>query len=277
MKKKKKPNGYWTETRLMEEALLFKTIEEFYTLSPSAYAVAIRKGHLRKIGSHLIGLRKEWDFDTNKINAMNYKNRGEFYHKDPTAYAASLRSGRHEEICSHMTPSITEEYSFDELKEEALKYKYKRDFKINSPNQYMGAYDRADYEEICSHMERPKISIPEEKILEEVKKKFPTAKKFRATKLNIPGKEHIKTLEVDIFVPELGKAIEYDSERFHSFDGLKRGHPTWPEEDIRNYHEIKDEIFLSLGIEVLHIRQKEWRKDSRKCIEKCLKFLEINK
>ena len=78
---------------------------------------------------------------------------------------------------------------------------------------------------------------------------------------------------MDILVEELGKAIEYDSTRFHSFEGLKRGHPTWPDEDIKNYHQIKDNAFLELGIKVLHVTQDEWYKNKEACIQRCLEFL----
>ena len=40
-----------------------------------------------------------------------------------------------------------------------------------------------------------------------------------------------------------------------------------------NYHTIKDRAFLSKGIQILHIEEKDWNSDKEACIEKCLEFL----
>ena len=54
-----------------------------------------------------------------------------------------------------------------------------------------------------------------------------------------------------------------------------KGKKNWPDEDIRNYHEIKDSYFASKGIQVLHIKEENWNKDKEECIQRCLNFLEI--
>ena len=47
----------------------------------------------------------------------------------------------------------------------------------------------------------------------------------------------------------------------------------WSDEDIRNYHEIKDSWFASNGIQILHIKEEDWIQDKEACIKKCLDFL----
>ena len=76
-------------------------------------------------------------------------------------------------------------------------------------------------------------------------------------------------------VKSLNRAIEYDGDHFHSLEGLKRGHPTWKKEHLKKYHEIKDKAFLALGIQILHIKEGDWKEDKEKCISKCLKFLGV--
>jgi hypothetical protein len=161
----------------------------------------------------------------------------------------------------------------EESQQEANKYSSKYEFYRENSAVWQAAYKRSDYNKICSHMKKPKISAPEKAILEEVSKYFPTAKKFRETKIRIPGKEFIKGLEIDIFVPELNKGIEFDGEWYHSLDGLKRGHPKWPIEALREYHTIKDDYFYAKGIQILHIKEEDWIKDKKDCLNLCISFL----
>ena len=37
-----------------------------------------------------------------------------------------------------------------------------------------------------------------------------------------------------------------------------KGKKLWSDEDIRNYHEIKDAWFATKGIKILHIKEEEW-------------------
>jgi very-short-patch-repair endonuclease len=84
-------------------------------------------------------------------------------------------------------------------------------------------------------------------------------------------------LDIDIYIPELRKGIEFDGDYWHSFEGLKRGRPDWPEEDLERYHQIKDRYFLSKGIEILHINEKEWLENHSKCLQKINDFLNLKR
>jgi uncharacterized protein (DUF488 family) len=50
----------------------------------------------------------------------------------------------------------------------------------------------------------------------------------------------------------------------------------WSDDDIRNYHEIKDDWFASKGIKILHIKEEDWIADKEICIQRCLKFLGVS-
>ena len=48
----------------------------------------------------------------------------------------------------------------------------------------------------------------------------------------------------------------------------------WSDEDVRNYHEIKDSSLMNChGVRVLHIKEEDWKLDKQACIDKCLQFL----
>ena len=89
----------------------------------------------------------------------------------------------------------------------------------------------------------------------------------------ILGKPHIMGFELDIYVSEARKAIEFDGSYWHSDQGLKRNRSHWPQEDIDNYHILKDTYFKLKGIEILHINEEEWTNNPQVAVEKCFKFL----
>lgn len=271
---------------LHERALRYKTRGEFQKNDFNAYQIACKRGKnfFDKVCSHMPDRVDQsgenspvfkWSIKKIQAEADKHPDRATFKKKGSKAYNAACDRGILETICKNMPDASNKAYTRIELDILAKDYLTISDFREVHPGPYSVAVKRDDWDEISFHMKKPTISIPEKAILEAVQKYFPEAKKFRANKLKIPGKEYIKSLEVDVLVKSLGKGIEYDSERFHSLEGLKRGHPTWPEEHVQRYHEIKDEVFKSLGVDILHITQKEWKRDKQACIDKCLKFLGV--
>ncbi len=127
----------------------------------------------------------------------------------------------------------------------------------------------------CSCPECHPQSIPELRLFEEIKKVYPTAKPLRKRKIAIKDKPYIHGFDIDIYVPELNRGIEFDGERWHSFEIMRKSKnkKKWSDDDIHNYHQIKDDYFHSIGINILHIKEQEWKMDSIKCIAKCLDFL----
>jgi hypothetical protein len=113
----------------------------------------------------------------------------------------------------------------------------------------------------------------EKELFDIVKNIHSSAKKVKRRGISIAGKPHISGFDIDVFVPELRKGIEFDGKYFHSVNGLKRSYPNWPLHDIQNYHTIKDRYFRSEGISLLHVGEDDWLKDRKSCIDKCLNFL----
>lgn len=118
------------------------------------------------------------------------------------------------------------------------------------------------------------LSLPETVLFDSIKEKYPSTKRLRECNVKIKDKPHIKGFEIDIFIPHLNKGIEFDGKYWHSYKGLRRSRGHWPDEDVLNYHEIKDKYYLSKGIKILHVREIDWIIDSKSCIDKCLLFLE---
>jgi hypothetical protein len=270
---------YWTDEQLRIEAAPFTRRIDFKKHNNKAYNIARKRGkvYMDALCLHMDPpMTARYTDEELRTVALLCTSRGEFCEKHQNEYQAAHKRGKEflDSISDHMPPLVHSAYTDEELVTIALLYDREVDFKNGHSGAYSASYNRGSefLKKICSHMKKG-TSKPEETIIEAIKNYFPSAKKFLATKLNIPGKEYIKKLEVDVLVEELGKAIEYDGTYHHSYEGLKRGHPTWRDEDIRNYHQIKDDAFKAIGIDIFRITQDEWKKDPEACIKRCLDFL----
>jgi hypothetical protein len=115
-------------------------------------------------------------------------------------------------------------------------------------------------------------SIAEREIFALVSEIYPGTIKKRF--YNDPNNKK-RYLELDIYVPELGKSIEYDGSYYHSFEYMRKAknENLWSDSAIITYHEDKDLYFLSIGIKILHIKEEDWDLDKQSCIKRCLDFL----
>lgn len=269
---------------LEKRALEYTTRGDFQKYDFNAYQIAAKRKILDQICSHMPervdqsgknNPKFKWSNEKIQSEALKFKDRQTFKCESVKAYNAACSRGILDTVCAHMSMPSNSAYDDQELLEAALKYDSRSEFRAKEPSIYtISCKKGSDFlDTICSHMKRPLISFPEKTILEAIQKYYPKAKKFKATKLKSLERPFLTWLEVDIFVPELNRGIEYDGARFHSIESLKKSHPSWPEKDIEKYHEIKDEIFLALGIEILHIKEVDWKKNKEECLSLCLQFL----
>jgi hypothetical protein len=82
--------------------------------------------------------------------------------------------------------------------------------------------------------------------------------------------------QLDIYIPELRKGIEFDGDYWHSPKGLKRGRPSWTDEQINNYHFIKTLFLKKKGIDIIHIKESEWMSNKQDCLDRIQKFLGVS-
>ena len=267
---------HWTINSAKKEALKYKTRGEFAINSPNAYNWSRKNGSLEQICSHMKAMYIYWTNEMLQEKALLYKTRSAFEKSDFHAYTTSLNRGVMDEICSHMA-NLYIYWTSDSLLLEALKYSTRTEFARKSSSAYNIALSRNILNEICKHMKLIKggPSIAERELFMLIKSFHPTTKKTRDRKVNIVGKPYIKGFEIDIFIPELNRGIEFDGKYHHSFKYMRADNRKnlWSDDDIRNYHEIKDSWFASKGIQVLHIREEDWIKDKEACIKHCFEFL----
>lgn len=256
----------WTNEDLAAEAKKYKTRAEFQRKSRIAESVARKRHILDEICSHMNFCHKKWTNKNLAKEAKKYKTRKELQIKNCSAYQAAQKRGILDHICSHMK-ALSIQWDREKVMKEAKKYKTRIEFQRLNRKAYRAAHS-LDIKEAFAHMERPgDVSFFEKELLEKLKQKYPSARKKISSKIKF--KEYkIKRMDIDIFIPELKKGIEFDGDYWHG-DGFKRKWTKCP----KTYHKVKDEYFLSKGIKILHIKEKDWIKDKDKCLNKIQLFL----
>lgn len=99
---------------------------------------------------------------------------------------------------------------------------------------------------------KPELEI--QKMLKELNIQFETNKR-----------KYIKPYELDMYMPELKKAIEFNGKYWHYSNKFFRP----------GYHAMKSNLCRDKGIKLLHVREDLWIKDKEKMKEVILKFLNL--
>lgn len=95
----------WNKFNCHQEALKYKTRNDFRINSSGAYDAAYRNGWLNDITKHMLKYRKYegyWTKENCFIEALNYKTRTNFARKSSGAYDAAYRNNWLNDICKHM-------------------------------------------------------------------------------------------------------------------------------------------------------------------------------
>jgi hypothetical protein len=269
-----KAQNSWPKNIVELEALKYKTRNEFLKGSCGAYRAAHRMNIIDSVCSHMVDGCIYWTDEMLKLEALKYKTLKELRYSNESAYNLIRRRGFFDQFCSHMEQNYIH-WTPETLQKEALQYKTRGEFQKNSSASLV-ASRRGVIDQICKHMKLSRSSsIAENELLCIIKNIYPESKKMRDMKVSIIDRPHIKGFEIDIFVQELNKGIEFDGTRYHSFEFMRKdSHKSeWSDEDILNYHKIKDDWFASKGIQILHIKEEDWIKDKEICISRCLNFL----
>ncbi len=278
------PQFKWDIESIRKEALKYKTMAEFEKRSRGAYKAALKLNILDIVCGHIEYLRKYWTFEELKQEALRYTSRTQFKKNNLSAYQSARNSKILDTICSHMPKrvdqsgenSATFKWTHEMIKDQALKYKTRTSFARGNPAAYQAAQKRDILDIVCTHMKRPSnTSKPEKELLDILKISFPAAKTLRDCKVKIEDMPFIHGFHIDIFVKELNLGIEFDGKYHHTFEYMRndKAKKNWPDEALRQYHEIKDSYFLSRGIKILHIKETGWLKDKQACVQRCLDFL----
>lgn len=267
---------FWTKDKCKEVALKYYTTKDWQKYNQASYKSALNNGWLNECRSHMISLRKglppRYTIDDCITIAKSFPSREAWKKKHPASYkCACLQNWYYE--CVRDIPKLKGRWNtLEKCQQEALNFKTISEWRRNSPSSYAYAYKKGWIKPCSLHMEHKTRQYSIEKdILRKVQLFFNTAssKRFKVT----DSRFYAKYFEIDIYIPEIKKGIEFDGKYWHSFSSLRKRFPNWPDVAITNYHNIKDSFFLTQDIQVLHIKEEDWLINKEKELDRLFSFI----
>lgn len=272
----KKSRLYWNFERCLEESKKYNSSKEWKLANESSYKSACDNKWLEECRKHMVTLIKgnprKYTFDECKNISKNFNSREEWKKKHNSSYKCSILAGWYKKCVEHMIKLKGNWNNIDACKKIALKYKTKSDWRKRENSSYTYASKNGWIEECCNHMTHAtRENSIEKDILRLVQKSYKSANSKR---FKVEDKRFLVSIfELDICIPELNKGIEFDGKYWHSIPALQKRFPKWSIDQVKNYHNYKDDYFSSIGIKVLHIKEEDWIKNKQVEIEKISSFI----
>ena len=266
----------WDKESLSAEAQKYKTRNEWLQESPNSYQAAHKMGVADEISIHMEWLshRNKWTEEAIKLEAKKYGSRSEWAKNSPGSYEAAMKIDKRDVAASHMDKLWQKRWDKESILESSSKHASPTSWIREFSGAYKAAKSKDFVAEACAHMIRESGKSSQEiDLFNTIKNKFPKA---HSTIFSNKDTQYVaKKFELDVYIPELRKGIEFDGTYWHSPKGLKRGRPNWSDEQIENYHSLKDSFFKSKGIDILHIKEADWLDNKLECLKKVEEFLGV--
>lgn len=261
----------WTAQKAKDKAKQYRYRCELKDASSSAYNFLRKHGMLNSLFPKKPSKPLKWTFEKVKKIALRFSHKSEWSKKHRRSYDIAHRNGWIDKLSGHMKTPARPLPKWDKknVLRDAKKYKTKSEWWKASNGAHLSARKNGWFDEATLHM-RPcgNSSRPEKEIAKIVQLNYPNAKKKSFRNNDLRFKSH--RFELDIFIPELKKGIEFDGTYWHG-EGFKRKNFSSPDE----YHQTKDLFFLSKGIYVFHVKETDWKNNKKQELKKIKSFLAI--
>jgi stalled ribosome alternative rescue factor ArfA len=261
----------WTIETVTKESQKFNSVSEWRKGSFTSYVTACQFGIYKDLIKDM-KKNKKWTKEAVIEEAKRFSSKVEWRRKSSGSYDAAITNKWTEEASPHMSRPINKnaKWTKEKIFIESKKFNSRMEWNRKSK----GSYRAAQRLGILDLIDLPNLggkSLMEKDLLKSIRKIYPSARSKNVK--NKDKKIPLKWIEIDIYIPELNKGIEFDGTYYHSFEGLKKSRPHLSDEILLNYHSIKDNIANDCGISILHIREKDWLQNKEKCVNLCLNFL----
>jgi hypothetical protein len=157
-KKTKKPNGYWTLTRCIDNARSYSNKKTWEKENRSAYTVAHRKGWLKECCVNMktkdVKPAGYWTIERCKASAKYHQNKAAWQKAEIGAYKAAHKNGWLPECCAHMKELIKPSgyWTLERVKASARLYPTKKVWEKSEPSAYYAAQKNGWLAECCVNM-----------------------------------------------------------------------------------------------------------------------------
>lgn len=258
--------GKWTKEAVLKSTKGFKTYSEWRDAYSGARKAAEKMG--LDLSAYFPERINHWSADVVLLEAKKYKSKNEWRKKSASSHQAAVRLGIVAECIQHMRrpPSNKIVWTEELTKQDALRFNSRGDWWAKSRSAYYAAKRLNIFEECVMHMTKPMTSSHESELLAYVQSKFPSAHRAMIGQRSKVPASHF---ELDIYIPELNKGIEFNGKYWHA-SGFYR---SWTN-DPTYYHRVKRQFLNNHGIDYIEIDECSWLMDKQLCLRQVDKFLE---
>lgn len=228
-------------------------------------------------------LEPEYNFSkfvyvNNKHKSIIICNKG---HEYMVHYNSFVDQGRRCPYCSG-NHKFSQEEAINRMKELEPEYNFDKFIYTNSEtksiiicdkgHEYNGTFDNFVNRKCrCPHCKN-KVSKPEKEIIEFIKSIY-DGNIEHSNKDVIKNNRTGRYLELDIYLPELNLAIEFNGKYYHSNNFIsKRG---W--NSAKEKHDYKTSECFKNNIFLLHINEEDWIKDKNSILNRIKRLIEISR
>lgn len=171
----------------------------------------------------------KWTLEAVRKEASKYPNKKTWEKRSPSSYNAALRNKWINEVSQHMKRPRCHNKKWDKeaVLNRAKCYNSKTEWQKSCGGSFLAAHRNGWIKEATEHMASFRgTNKAENEILDIVRKYYPSAKTARFD--NNYTEYSFKRLEIDVYIPELNKGIEFDGEYWHRIDVLRSGRKNGP-------------------------------------------------
>jgi hypothetical protein len=152
----KKPSGYWTKERCMEEARKYTTKKDWGRAGKGSYAKSILNDWFDECVAHMIPNKNKpkgyWTKERCMEDALNYSSRNEWNDNSNSSYNAAKKNGWIEECATHMIKKINIWKDKERCLEVAKRHDSIRQWQLNHSTSYIMARKNGWFDECIAHM-----------------------------------------------------------------------------------------------------------------------------
>lgn len=154
---KRKPNGYWTLERCIEDAKQYRTNNEWRSAKGGSYPAALRKGWVDQCQAHLslaYRPRGYWTLERCMEDALNYGTRSGWKEAGGGSYDFARSKGWLNQCCAHMKKVRKPKghWTLEQCKKDAEQFAGRREWQLANTSGYDMALRNGWVDNCCAHM-----------------------------------------------------------------------------------------------------------------------------
>lgn len=275
---RRKRERFWTPERCLNEASKYDTKIAWKRASEASYKAALDQKIIDMCSAHMRqppkGFPRKYTLEQCISIAESFSSREAWKRGHTASYKCAEGAGWYHECVKNIPKTASNWNTIEKCQQHAKKFKTKNEWRRCCNKSYVYAHKKKWIDLCTKHMVSPnRENSIEFEIKRIVQAQYPSASSKRFKVLD--HRFYAKCFEIDVYIHDIKKGIEFDGKYWHSYKALKKRFPLWPDDAVIGYHDIKDSFFKNMGVQILHIKEQDWLKDKYTEIRKILEFIRL--